>query len=257
MKMNEYYGFSVSPFSDKNQVLYKSKDYMEIKKRMEFYLEEEGIALITGLHGTGKTKMVQSLLPGKDKVIYVYGCELTLFEFLNSIGSQLEIETKHCHISNIMQDINRRVVLHTKNEERVIIVIDRIEKIQSKILESLKSLQDGSKGIYLILIGHSKFRSRSRDPKLKSLISSILINYDCAGLSMNETKEYIKLRLANVGGDINLIEDRYYSNIYEYTKGNPQMINKYMATVLLIAYINQTKTINNQILKKAKEEIEI
>ena len=30
-----------------------------------------------------------------------------------------------------------------------------------------------------------------------------------------------------------------------------------MATVLLIAYINQTKTINNQILKKAKEEIEI
>lgn len=257
MKMNEYYGFSVSPFSEKNTVLYESKDYMEIKQRMEFYLDEEGIALITGLHGTGKTKIIHSLLPRKDKVIYVYGSELTVFEFINSIGSQLEIETKHCHISNIMQDIQQRVATHMKNEERVILVIDMVEKIQTKILESLKCLYDSSNGIYIILIGHSKFRSRCRDPKLKSLMTGILINYDCVGLSMNETKEYIKQRLRKAGGDENLIEDKYYSNIYEYTKGNPQMINRYMATVLLTAYIDQAKIINNRILKKAKEEIEI
>lgn len=258
MKMNEYFGFKASPFSNRTKILYESKDYLQIKQRMNFYLEEDGVALITGLHGTGKTKIVNSLLPKKDRIIYIPNSDLTLFEFMNCVGSQLEVDTAHCHISKIVADINRRVDTFRRSGEKVILIIDGIENAPLKMIESLKFLYDCEEsGMYVILVGHSSFRAKCKDTKLQFLVNNIVTNYDCVGLSLNETKDYIKLRIKAVGGDENLIEDKFYSSIYEYTKGNPQIINKFMATVFLTAYMNNTKEINNKIIKLAKDEIVI
>ena len=95
------------------------------------------------------------------------------------------------------------------------------------------------------------------DSRYSFLVNNIIINYDCIGLSLNETKEYIKKRLISAGASQDLIEDKLFSTIYDYTDGNPQIINKYMSTVLLTACINNTLKIDNKILKIAKEEMEI
>ena len=109
----------------------------------------------------------------------------------------------------------------------------------------------------MIIIGHSSFRSRLKDGRLAFLVNDIIINYDCGGLSVSETKEYIKHRLSLVSDNVLNIDDRYFNTIFTYTNGIPQIINKYMSTVLLIAYIRNTKTIDNKLLQLANDEMEI
>ena len=109
----------------------------------------------------------------------------------------------------------------------------------------------------MIIIGHSSFRSRLKDGRLSFLINDIIINYDCGGLSVSETKEYIKHRLSLVSDNGLNIDDRYFNTIFTYTNGIPQIINKYMSTVLLIAYIRNTKSIDNKLLQLANDEMEI
>lgn len=256
MKVNDYFNFKYSPFSRNINPLYESKDYLEIKKRLEFFLEEDGLALITGAHGLGKSSIVNSLLSKTNKIIKVTNSNLSLFEFLNCIGRSLEVEVSHCHLSLILADIKQRVFNYSKIGNKVILIIDDVECLDLKVLESLKYLYEID-NMYIILLGHTSFRTRCKDTKLISLTNNIITNYDLVGLSINETKEYIKYRLRLALGDENLIEDKYYSNIHEFTKGNPQIINKYMSTVLLIATINNTKTLNNSIFKEAKDEITI
>lgn len=256
MKVNDYFNFTSSPFSRNTSKLYESKDYLEIKKRLDFFLEEDGLALITGSHGTGKSVIINSLVSKKDKVITINNSDLTLFEFLNCIGRSLEVEVSHCHLSLILDDIRQRVFNYSKIGSKVILIIDDSESLDIRILENLKYLYELD-NMYIILVGHTNFRNRCKDHRLLSLANNTITNYDLVGLSSNETKEYIKFRLRQAKSDENLIEDKYYSNIHEFTKGNPQLINKYMATVFLIAAINDTKIINNSILKQAKDEIEI
>lgn len=261
MKVNEFFNLKYSPFSRSNKSIFESKDYLEISKRLNFFLGEDGIALITGLHGLGKTTMVDSLLNTTDKIVYIRNNDLSLFEFFNYLGKHLDVKTNHCHMSQILADIDNRVTTFYNAGKKVILIIDDIDDISYKIIESLKYLyetrSDKRKGMSIILIGHSSFRTRCKDPRFSFLVNNIIINYDCIGLSLNETKEYIKKRLISAGASQDLIEDKLFSTIYDYTDGNPQIINKYMSTVLLTACINNTLKIDNKILKIAKEEMEI
>lgn len=255
MKVNDFFGFSSSPFINNINSLYESKDYKEISKRLEVFLEQSGVALFTGIHGIGKSIIVNNLLDKTNKNIYISGSDLTPFEFFNQLGRVLEINTNHCHISKIYEDIKLRVNNYKESSKKMVIVIDDVEKLPTKTLEALKLICDSE--VSLILIGHTSFRSRLKDGRLAYLINDISINYDCLGLSLNETKEYIKHRLSLVSKQDSLIEDRYFNTIYTYTSGVPQIINKYMSTVLLVAYIRNTKNIDNKLLQMASEEMEI
>ena len=255
MKVNEFFNFSSSPFLNNHDSMYESKDYREIDKRLEFFNEQSGTALFTGIHGTGKSTIIKYLLDTTNKNIYIRGGDLTSFEFFNQLGRSLEIDTNHCHISKIYEDIVTRSETYKANNKKLVIIIDDIERLPVKTLEGFKLLCDSE--ISLIIIGHSSFRSRLKDGRLAFLVNDIIINYDCGGLSVSETKEYIKHRLSLVSDNGLNIDDRYFNTIFTYTNGIPQIINKYMSTVLLIAYIRNTKTIDNKLLQLANDEMEI
>lgn len=261
MKINDYFNLKYSPFSNNVSTLYESKDYLETKRRLEYFLDEEGIALITGSSGVGKSQCVLSNIDtNKYKVIYVQNNDLTLFEFFNYLGNELDIQTSHCHMSIILADIQKQISSYYKANKKVVIIIDGVESLQSKIIESLKYLCYSRFDDYktnIILIGHTSFRARIKRESFKTIESNIITNYDFLGLSLNETKDYIKHRLDLAGGDINLIDDKYYNAIYSYSDGNPMRINKYMYNLLLLLYSLKTKEVTSKLLKAVQDEVEI
>lgn len=261
MKVNDYFNLKYSPFSNSVETLYESKDYLETKKRLDYFLEEEGLALITGASGTGKSQCVLSNIDtNKYKVIYVQNNNLTLFEFFNYLGNKLDVSTTHCHMSLILTDIQKQLFSYYKANKKTVIVIDDVDSLQSKIIETLKYLCYLPTNDYkanIVLIGHTSFRNRCKRELFKSFESNIIINYDFSGLSLNETRDYIKHRLYLAGGDTNLIEDKYYNAIYSYSNGIPTRINKYMYNLLLLLHSLKTKEVTSKLLKAVSDEVEI
>ena len=262
MKVNEYHGFKYSPFKRNVKVLYESVDYLEIAQRLDYFIEEEGIALITGPSGTGKTAIVRSILNRiDDEVLYIQNNELTLFEFYNYLGKMMEVSTNHCHMSQILMDINHRTKTYGISGKKIILIIDDAETLDNKIIRTLKYLSESdserNSGIRVILLGHSSFREKCKRERFSTLIGNITVNYECAGLSLNETKEYICHRLVEAGGSAEMIDDKYYAAIYNYTEGRTQKINRYMSTLLLIMFKMEIRKVDNRVLKMTQQEMEI
>lgn len=262
MKVNEYHGFKYSPFRRNIKKLYESADYVEIEQRLDYFIEEEGIALITGPSGTGKTAIVRSILNKMDEeILYIQNNELTLFEFYNCLGKMMEISTNHCHMSQILMDINHRTKTYGISGRKIILIIDDVETLDQKIIRTLKYLSESDSeqyaGIRLVLLGHSSFREKCKRERYSALVGNITVNYECSGLSLNETKEYIRHRLVEAGGSIEMIDDKYYGAIYNYTEGRTQKINRYMSTLLLIMFKMKMREVDNRVLKMTQQEMEI
>ncbi len=262
MRVNDYFGFNYSPFKRNIRNIYESKDYLEIKERLDYFLENEGIALITGSSGSGKTVITKSIVNKlEDKVIYIQNNDLTMFEFYNCLGKMMDVSTNHCHMSQILIDINHCIKRNGSMGKKIILIIDDVDMLDKKIVKTLKYLYESdseeSSGMKIILLGHSSFRETCKRERYSGLMENMTINYDCVGLSLNETKGYIQHRIKEAGGNEQMIEDKYFGTIYDYTNGSAQNINRYMSSLLLIMYKSKVQEVNNKILKMAQQEMEI
>ena len=253
-KINEYFNFNNTPFINNEDDIYESYDYSQIKARIEFLLDNEEIGLITGFHGAGKTSIINKIFKDKNiKTIYLSVTDMSLFDFYVYIGQALDVNTNHCHKLRIIKDIEYSI---RNSKDNTILILDDVEEIDIKILKLIKSLSE-VKGLHIILIGHTSFRSALKDTRKSFIESHIITNYECKGLSLNELKEYIKWNLNKVNYNEVLVDDRYYRSIHEITDGSIQVINKFMSNLLLIMTINNTKQVTSKLIEDTKDEMEI
>lgn len=257
IKINEFFNFSYSPFRKDISSLYESKDYSQLKARISFLLDNEGIGLFTGNNGVGKTVMINNLVSKEVyKVISLSGSSLSLFDLVTYIGQILEVDTSHCHKLRIIKDIENAISSYNLKGEKIILVINEAEELEYPILKLIRELI-AVQGLYVILVAHTSFRSMCKDSKKSFLIPHILTNYNCLGLSNDETKQYIEYRLNLANYKDKLIDDKYYPLINDLTNGNPQTINKFMSNLLLIMAINNVKKASGTLIRKAKDEMDI
>lgn len=266
MKMNEYYGFNRNPFSKyiEEENVYKSNDYIQIYNRIQNVLECEGIGIITGKSGSGKTTIVKSFihnLGDRYKIIYIQGSQMSVFDFYHCVCNELNIKISDCHKIRMIEDIQKEMIELKRNGIRVMVVMDDAQELPSAILQELRIFYDyGLKeeaSIALLIVGHTNFRRTLKKEKYETLHNRVIANYDCDGLSFNEVKEYIQKRLKDAGATEEMLDERNYININNYAERSPRKINTLMNTLLLMGYIEETKKFDTQMIKRAKDEIEI
>lgn len=265
-KLNDFYGFETNPFSKYINLdnVYKSNDYIQVYNRMQSVIECEGIGIITGKSGVGKTTIVKTFiknLSDKYKVIYIQGGQMSVFDFYHSICNELNVKISDCHKIRIIEDIQNELIELRKKGIRIVIVLDDAQELPSAIIQEMRIFYDyGLKeeaSIGMIMVAHTSFRRTLRKEKYETLHNRVIANYECNGLEFNEVKEYIKNRMKNAGIVDEIFNERNYLNIHSYGDRNPRRINTLMNNLLMIGYIEQTKKFDAQMIKRAKEEMEI
>ena len=266
MNVNEYYGFKKNPFGKYVEVdeVYRSNDYIQIYNRIQNVLECEGIGIITGKSGSGKTTAVKSFIKNQKercKFIFIQGSQMSVFDFYHSICNALNVKISDCHKIRIIEEIQRELVELKKNGIRIMVILDDAHELPSSILQELRIFYDygleEDASIALLIVGHTSFRRTLKKEKYETLHNRIIANYDCNGLDYNEIKEYIQKRIKDAGIREELLDERNYININSYSERNPRKINTLMNTLLLIGCVEETKRFDTQMIKRAKEEMEI
>ena len=88
--------------------------------------------------------------------------------------------------------------------EHVVLVVDEAQNLGPKALEELRLLSnlqtDKEPLLQVILVGQPGLRERLRHPALRQLAQRVAIHYHLRPLDQDETKEYIRFRLARAGG---------------------------------------------------------
>ena len=130
-------------------------------------------------------------------------------------------------------------------------MVDEAQNLGPKALEELRLLSnlqtDKEPLLQVILVGQPGLRERLRHPSLRQLAQRVAIHYHLRPLDQDETKEYIRFRLARAGGS-GIFTTSALDKLYEYTQGVPRRINAWCDLALVAGFAEGRHEIDGEFI---------
>lgn len=245
--------------------LFKTEDFNEAQKRLEFLQNTKGIGLFTGNPGCGKTYAVkyylENLNKGLHKIIYLPLSTISILDFYESLAISLGLETyrsKAKMFFNIQSQIKNLVNDQKKN---LIIAIDEAQLLREDILTDLKMIfnfnMDSSNMVTLILIGLPAINHTLSKKIYEDLSQRIVMKYDFIGINEKDIRLYIEDRLKLVKAKSSIFEENSYVAIANSCDGSLRKLNLIIERALTIGALEKAEMISTEIVMKAVSDIAI
>ena len=261
-----YWGLKEKPFENTPDphFLYHSPKHEEALIRLIYAIKErKGAALLTGEFGCGKTVLSRVLLEeldtGKYKVVFIINPQITAFEFLREIISQLgaeDIPHRKIDLLSVLKDLLQR---NLDIGKETVIIIDEAQLIEDKkIFEELRlllNLQLNKRFLLtLLLLGQPELREKiNRIPQFKQRIP---IRYHLSTLDEKETEKYIIHRLQIAGRAEKTFSEEALKLIYRQSRGFPREINNICDMCLFIGFGKKVNEIDEGIVREVTSDLE-
>lgn len=233
----------------------------ELKKLSYHIQENRKFALISGATGSGKTtllKLIQRTFSEKYNVIYLSKppevdelVDIFMEEFPPSLFQKI------LGLNVSIHDLGD--YLEEKVDERLLLLVDELHEANVKVLQWLRTITDQVDEIQLICAGLPSIDSKLKE-NVETLKSRITTRIDLTTLGEQETKELIRKRIENKGGeDLGPFTEECVKEIYENTGGFPREVLKICDKLINWALENdvkEIKTVKNLEEEETKEEEE-
>lgn len=266
-------GIKENPFSLSPDINYffPSKNHIAAKESIKFAINRgEGFIVLIGQAGTGKTLLLNLILnelPENKVFSVVFTPNLTIEGMLQLILEDLknkfpEVIKEVPHQLPQLHKIFQELLIYLANEGKdLLIVIDEAQNVPRETLEGLRllsNIETGKKKLLQILLsGQLELDKLLSDPTLHQLYQRITVREELRPLTIEETRDYIKFRLAKAGrGDITITKFGL-ERLYKITGGIPRLVNKLMDRTLLILAVKGSNEVHNSDIKEAQSMVPV
>ncbi|MDE1920636.1 MAG: AAA family ATPase [Candidatus Omnitrophica bacterium] len=262
---NAFYGFKESPFNltPNSRFFYASDKHAEALSSLIYAVNErKGFIVITGEIGSGKTTVTRALLNKLDArtdVALISNTHLGSRDLLMAILDDLEIEYKPGPKARLLSQFTEYLIRQLKNRTNVVLIIDEAQNLKPSVLEEVRMLSnletESEKLIQIILIGQPELQKKLALAQLEQLRQRVAVYYHLRPLDQQETRNYIlhRLRVASGSGQ-QYFTDGAIDLIYRFSLGVPRIINHVCDQSLLSGYIDEKKTIDEQMVQQVIQD---
>ena len=215
----KFFGLASRPFSltPDLRFAYHSRSHTHALEQVTSALRRrEGLIVVTGAIGTGKTMLCRSMLESFESrtflsVILDPGLDvedllrqvLTDFGIIGSVdatdpGPMTEV-TRHQFIQTLQQFLASLIPLHA----HAVIMIDEAQRLNPRVLEEIRLLSnfetDEAKLLQIVLVGQPDLDEMLQHPKMQQLNQRVARRCELHPLSESEVGDYIERRLTVAG----------------------------------------------------------
>lgn len=259
---NSYYSLSFNPF-DKQQVresdAFISKDFTEMRSRLDYLKDTRGIGVFTSSPGKGKSFCLRcfakSLNPSLYHMEYMPLSTITVAEFYKELCTILGVSDKGGKPGRFRSIQEQIYYLYHEKRQPLLLAIDEAQFLSTSILNDIKMLMnqkyDSVNCFTLILCGESYLNHTLSKQLHESLKQRITVHYDFTGLSDDEAVKYIIHKLESAGSSKAIIEEAALLAVAGHAHGNPRAIDSIMTDALNIGAQNDHKCINTDVVMAA------
>jgi general secretion pathway protein A len=262
----KYWNLIEKPFENtpNPRFMYYSKKHEEALTRLLYAIKEmKGAAMLTGEYGSGKTIIsrivIDELIKNKNfEVALIIHPQLSPTQFMQEIIYQLKnehVQGSKPEILHMMQDI---VYKNYSEDKKTVILIDEAQIVRSKeTFEELRlflNFQLNDKFlITMVLIGQPQLLYMIKSiPQLEQRLG---IKYHLTALNPAETEEYVRHRLLVAGSQGDIFTTDAIRLVYEYSGGLPRKINNICDMSLLIAFGQELKEIDKDLVARVAADL--
>ncbi len=264
-----YYGLSERPFSllPDPSFLYLSKGHDTALTLLEYgFTSQAGFTVITGEIGSGKTTLSRHILNklgDNVKVGLITNAQKSFGELLQWVLLAFGLDYKNKSKVELYQAFNDFLIDEYRKNHRTVLMIDEAQNLSIETMEELRMLSninaDKHQVLQMVLLGQPELRTMLRRPELEQFAQRISVDFHLKRLDEDETKAYIKHRLAIVGGDPDLFDDEACEAAFMLSNGTPRIINRVCDLALVYGFAEEQQQITAEIMLEVtmdKAEVE-
>lgn len=255
-----YFGLTGAPFSPLPPLdsMFMGPAHREALAALRWGLEEPaGFTMLTGEAGTGKTTLIRALLASAGdhvRLAYVGNPGLSFDEMLSLIAGQIRGAAER---PGRLAQLEAIALAAEKN--RVAIVFDEAQQLDDLAMESLRLLSQplgrAEFQVQIILVGQPELTQRLAKQNLRQLNQRIGARASIAALLPGEVREYMALRVRNVGGEAERIfTPAALHSIAALSRGIPRRIDVLCRNAMMIAFLRGALRVEAQHVAEAVAE---
>ncbi len=264
----QFYGLKEKPFNVTSDpsFLFFSRTHKEALSHLTYGIKErKGFIAITGEIGAGKTTLCRALLnqlnPENTKTAFMFNPSLSGLQLLEAILEDFGLTPERRNKIALFKQLNKFLLSELGIGRNVVLIIDEAQNIRNSLLEEIRMLSnletEKEKLFQIILVGQPQLNNKLNSPELYQLRQRIAVRFHINPLEKDEIEKYIyhRLKVAGSRGDI-IFTQQSLERIYAYSNGVPRLINLACDRALLTGFVMETKTLDEDIIKKSISEIE-
>lgn len=273
----EYFGFAEKPFgmTPDPRYMYQSECHRSALEVLEYAIRRrEGLMLVTGDTGTGKTTLCRSLLERANRDTFtslVLNPFLSHAELLRRILLDFGVVSRGELRTGRLAEVSAQELLDTLRDflltllplgATALVVIDEAQNLPPAALEQIRMLSnletDREKLLQIVLVGHVNLQDRLRHPKLRQLDQRVAIRHRLDRISRDELVGYVSHRLS-IAGSASVVRftPRSLDVVHRASGGVPRVVNQVCDRALLGAYASRSTRVSPELVQQAAASLEL
>ena len=266
MEYWEYFRLEGPPFrpASPDGAVYFSPTHLEGLATLEAGLSGQlnGLTLLTGEAGTGKTTLIYSLLRRDFKrvrIAHIDDPKLSFLEIMQVILTQMNLYSAGSTKLDYLKTMDHLLDLHGK-EERIAIVVDEAQVLSDDVLEELRLLWNRGQRtdrclLQVILVGQPELAEKLKKPQLRQLNQRISSRGVLKPLSVRQGIMYVDCKLTEQGSNAaTVFEPKALNLLLRHSEGIPRKINMLCHNAMLEGFHGLERKVSLKTAKKVAED---
>ncbi len=225
----------------------------------------EGIALLLGPAGTGKTlqcQLIAEQFRSRFAVAMLSSGRISnRRDLYQAILFELRLPYRGCEEG----ELRLALVDHLLNNEPatggLLLLMDEAHALAPRMVEELRLLtnvmRNGQPRVRVVIAGGPRLEERLASPKLESFNQRIAARCYLQAFNFDETADYIRSQIAAVGG----VPERVFASdaasaVYRATDGIPRLINQVCDHALVLANEKGVRQITPSVIEEAWSDLQ-
>lgn len=252
----KHFGFKQRPFrpTPDSECYYPATTHEQALARLLLGIEsDEGLLLMTGAPGTGKTLLCHRLierLPDKSASAFLTNSHFAhRAALLQAILFELALPYEGRGEQEMRLALTEYLLQNYQKGHRALLLVDEAQHLTPDLLEELRLLGNleagGSKAVQVVLVGQPGISDTLRRPELEALRQRVAIRVHLDPLDVREAADYLIHHIRCAGGRPEaVVSDEALEIIARGSQGVPRLLNQAAHQALLLACSAETTPVD-------------
>ncbi len=264
----DFYGFKELPFNvtPDPRFLYRSASHRDALAYITYgVFQRKGFVAVTGEVGVGKTTVVSAfvdLFQPSLEVAFVFSTKFPFEQLLYLITRDFGLEVEGKNKAQMLLALNDHLIRQNEANRNAVLIIDEAHNLSPDVLEELRMLSNletrDRKLLQIMLVGQPELESILNMNEMRQLRQRIPGICRISMLDRDDVESYVRYRLEVAGarnGSVQFTPESL-DEIHHYSCGTPRLINILCDRVLLVGFVENTRTIDGRLVREGIRDLE-